>query len=273
MRLAVIVTLLVLLGFTSSFADLYTVRRGDSLYRIARRFHTRISKIRRINGLRSNFLRPGERIIVPGVRHKPKKSIQTLNVVVKNIKLLRSKDVPYPYPMSNVVYSESENLLSHLSVSKNEHFDNWSLSILKIPLYKRLFLKRLLSCLELLRATPYVFGGDNLKYGLDCSSFTMFVYRHLGVDIPRTARGQFKFGIPITVNKLKIGDLVFFRTYANFPSHVGIYIGNGKFLNFSSSNHGLAIASLSNPYFRKRFIGARRILSEKRIKFVAVKSN
>ncbi len=94
----------------------------------------------------------------------------------------------------------------------------------------------------------------------------MYVYRKLGVKLPRTARAQFNVGMPIDRRHLKVGDLVFFRTYASYPSHVGIYIGNGKFIHFSSMYHGLAISSLSDRYFSRRFLGAKRVLSERKVK-------
>jgi cell wall-associated NlpC family hydrolase len=134
------------------------------------------------------------------------------------------------------------------------------------PEYKGALFKLLAQIFKELKNTPYVFGGNSPRLGLDCSSFTMYVYRKLGIKLPRTARAQFNVGIPVDVKSLKVGDLVFFRTYARFPSHVGIYIGNGKFIHFSSLFHGLAISSLSDRYYRKRFIGAKRVLSEKKVK-------
>ena len=124
-----------------------------------------------------------------------------------------------------------------------------------------------------LKNTPYVFGGGNPKYGLDCSSFTMYVYRKLGINLPRTARAQFNIGVPVSKRELKVGDLVFFRTYARFPSHVGIYIGNGKFVHFSSMFHGLAISSLNSGYFKRRYIGAKRVLSEKLVRRIVLANN
>ena len=64
---------------------------------------------------------------------------------------------------------------------------------------------------------------------------------------------------------MKVGDLVFFRTYAPYASHVGIYIGNGKFIHFSSYYKGLAISSLNTPYFKRRYLGARRVLTNKKV--------
>lgn len=260
-----------------SYGQLYVVKRGDSLYKIAKRFHTTIRKLKRMNNLHSSFLRPGQRLIVPGRRYKPLNSVKTISFLKEKAEKLQEdiRDTGEKiYPITNVVYEESEKLAEALSTPLDVPYDNWSLSILKSPEYKSALLDILAEIFTKLKNTPYVFGGNNPKRGLDCSSFTMYVYRKLGVKLPRTARAQFNVGVPVSKDELKVGDLVFFRTYASFPSHVGIYIGNGKFVHFSGMYHGLSISSLSSKYFRTRFIGAKRVLSEKVVeKILKEKSN
>ncbi|MEO2065763.1 MAG: NlpC/P60 family protein [Desulfurobacteriaceae bacterium] len=273
--------LLVSLTLTFAFvlpaqADVYRVRPGDSLYKIARKFHTTVAKIKRLNGLRSNRIRVGQKLIIPGTRHtpswyrkfKPRKSSETIAFLErKSEQVLSSQIVESEInPLTEVVYREAEELAQVLSTPLNVKYDNWSLSILNDPEYKGALFKLLAEIFKSLKNTPYVFGGNNPRFGLDCSSFTMYVYRKLGINLPRTARAQFNVGVPVDVKNLKVGDLVFFRTYARYPSHVGIYIGNGKFIHFSSMYHGLAISSLSDRYFKRRFIGAKRVLSEKKVK-------
>jgi cell wall-associated NlpC family hydrolase len=272
------IVFLALILFSSQVrADLYTVKRGDSLYKIARKFHTTVRKIKRLNGLRSNILRPGQRLIVPGRRFKPKKSLETITFIEKKSDNLSSKAVVKAgneiYPITNVVFEEGEKLADALSTPFDVPYDNWNLSILEDPEYKSAILKVLAEVFKRLKNTPYVFGGGNPKYGMDCSSFTMYVYRKLGINLPRTARAQFNIGIPVSKRELKVGDLVFFRTYARFPSHVGIYIGNGKFVHFSSMFHGLAISSLDSRYFKRRYIGAKRVLSEKLVRKIVLANN
>ncbi len=249
---------------SSAKADLYTVKRGDSLYKIARKFHTTVSKIKRLNGLRSNLLRPGQRLIVPGRRYRPVKSREVIAFLEKSTSSNALDQTGSEiYQITDVVYEEGEKLADALSTPPNVPYDNWSLSILENSEYRDAFLRYMVSIFKKLKNTPYVFGGGNPKRGLDCSSFTMYVYKKLGVKLPRTARAQFNKGVPVDLKDLKVGDLVFFRTYARYPSHVGIYIGNGRFVHFSSMFHGLAISSMKHPYFKRRFIGARRVLSEK----------
>ena len=107
---------------------------------------------------------------------------------------------------------------------------------------------------------PFKYGGET-KAGIDCSAFTQQVYRNsLNVNLPRTAREQYKVGERIRdISDLKFGDLVFFNTSAiHYPGHVGIYLGNKLFVHASTSQ-GVIVSSLENTYFSNRYIGATRI--------------
>lgn len=105
--------------------------------------------------------------------------------------------------------------------------------------------------------TPYVFGGTRPN-GFDCSGYVQHVYAMLGIHLPRTADAQYDAGRRIATS-MKPGDLVFFHTYAPGVSHVGIYLGNDKFIH-SSSSHGVAISNLHNVYWAPRYLGAKRVL-------------
>lgn len=106
---------------------------------------------------------------------------------------------------------------------------------------------------------PYRFGGTSTK-GFDCSGYTQLVFRSHGITLPRTADMQYKLGRPINKKDLRKGDLVFFSTYEPGPSHVGIYDGNGKFWNATTSR-GVMASPLNDPYYwGPRYLGARRVL-------------
>ncbi len=105
--------------------------------------------------------------------------------------------------------------------------------------------------------TPYVFGGTSPS-GFDCSGYTQHVFAMLGITLPRTADAQFYAGHP-TVGGMVPGDLVFFQTYLPGPSHVGIYLGGGRFIH--SSSHGVRISGLGESYWASRYLGARRMVS------------
>lgn len=95
--------------------------------------------------------------------------------------------------------------------------------------------------------------------GFDCSGFTQYVFKKLGIDIPRDSRSQAKRGEKIAVPDLRAGDLVFFNTNGKGVSHVGIYVGDGKFAH-SSLSKGITITALSDKYYVKRYLFARRII-------------
>lgn len=108
--------------------------------------------------------------------------------------------------------------------------------------------------------TPYKYGGNSQK-GIDCSAFTLQVYQNaLSVDLPRSAKEQYTVGEKIfSEEELQFGDLVFFNTRrASFPGHVGIYLGENQFVHASRSL-GVTVSSLENAYYKKRYVGARRM--------------
>ena len=105
---------------------------------------------------------------------------------------------------------------------------------------------------------PYVFGGTS-PYGFDCSGYVQYVFAKSGISLPRTADVQYEVGTPISTTDLVSGDLVFFSTYTYGASHVGIYLGDNKFIHASSSR-GVTVDSLGSSYWSSHYIGARRIL-------------
>ncbi|MFC0334116.1 C40 family peptidase [Paenibacillus sepulcri] len=107
--------------------------------------------------------------------------------------------------------------------------------------------------------TPYRTAGTTTK-GFDCSGFTMYVFDKLGVSISHSSSAQSKLGKKVVKDDLIAGDLVFFNTNGRGISHVGIYVGDGKFAH-SSSSKGVTISSLSDSYYVKRYVTARRVMS------------
>lgn len=105
--------------------------------------------------------------------------------------------------------------------------------------------------------TPYVFGGTSPS-GFDCSGYVQHVFGMHGIAVPRTADAQYYAGHR-TVGGMVAGDLVFFQTYLPGPSHVGIYLGRGKFIH--ASGHGVMISSLGNSYWAARYLGAKRVVA------------
>ncbi|MEO4054142.1 C40 family peptidase [Solibacillus sp. CAU 1738] len=105
---------------------------------------------------------------------------------------------------------------------------------------------------------PYVYGGTTTS-GLDCSGYTRLVYSDLGIKLSRTSTSQYQEGKAVSKGNLQTGDLVFFNTSGSGISHVGIYIGNNKFIH-SQTGDGVSVTNINDPYYwGKRYVGAKRI--------------
>jgi hypothetical protein len=109
-----------------------------------------------------------------------------------------------------------------------------------------------------LLGTKYTFGGTSIN-GIDCSSFVQHVFELAGFKLPRTAREQARYGYFVRKKSLKPGDLLFFATYASFPSHVGIYIGDSKMIHASSKGGRVELANINEDFYERRFLFAKRI--------------
>jgi cell wall-associated NlpC family hydrolase len=111
--------------------------------------------------------------------------------------------------------------------------------------------------------SPYRLGGNSPQTGLDCSGFVGHVYKQItGVHLPRDSRMISETGQPLDLAELQPGDLVFFNTLNRAYSHVGIYLGEDRFVHASSSRTGgVMVSRLGDRYWRQRFDGARRVIS------------
>lgn len=108
--------------------------------------------------------------------------------------------------------------------------------------------------------TPYVYGGSTPEEGFDCSGFISYLLKKVGKSVlPHNAREMAGMGKEVELNELREGDLVFFNTLGAEFSHVGVYIGNDKFVHANRSSGSVRVATLSSQYFMERFNGARRI--------------
>ena len=106
---------------------------------------------------------------------------------------------------------------------------------------------------------PYVYGtaGPNT---FDCSGFTSYVYAQFGYTLNRSSRDQVKNGVAVSKDQLQPGDLVFFSTNGSYPTHVGLYIGDGNIVHASTPQDGVKISSLDVSYYVQNYFAARRIL-------------
>ncbi|MCE5313295.1 MAG: LysM peptidoglycan-binding domain-containing protein [Nitrospiraceae bacterium] len=221
----------------SPAAKYHIVKKGDTLNRISKKYSVSVDDIKHLNNLKAAKLKTGQKLlIVPA----PEKEAP---VVSDDGKMLIYEKASSPVITSAKIQEAKEFLKSE------------EITDLSIRERLTLFAKKMLHI-------PYKFGGTG-NAGLDCSSYVQNVYTTAaGLSLPRSAREQYKVGEPVDKNSLSVGDLVFFRTYASFPSHVGIYLGNNLFIHASSKSKKIVINSLDTPYYLKRYIGARKLLIE-----------
>ena len=108
--------------------------------------------------------------------------------------------------------------------------------------------------------TEYRRGGMSMETGFDCSGLVVHVYRQAwGLEVPRTTREQRWAGKPVRLAHLREGDLVFYNTRGRPYSHVGIYVGDGRFVHAPRPGAKVRIESMRTSYWRTRFNGARRL--------------
>jgi len=224
----------------------YKVAKGDTLPKIARKTGLKLTEIRNLNGLKGNKVKPGQ--ILALVPAAPRAEAPTRTAAVNNRLQLINKNI--------LNEQELNDTLAELTDIDSDR---------PVDLAKNLEANQTNQAVSNLNKTAYSFLGARYQFGgtsrnaLDCSSFTQQVFRDLKVNLPRTAREQFYAGREVMRGDLKKGDLVFFQTYASFPSHVGIYLGDRKMIHASSREHRVVISSMDTPYYMSRYLGARRI--------------
>ncbi len=221
----------------------YKVRQADTLARIAKRTGVSVAELKRLNGLGKGRLKPGRVLALrdagrdaePVARVARKPSLRYADLL---------NDKEYEQSLADMMEKDLDQNKS-VDLSSNIELKTDNARLLKSAAYGFL-------------GTRYRFGGTS-RSGLDCSAFVQKVFREMDVKLPRTAREQFEEGEIVSPGDLKKGDLVFFRTYASFPSHVGIYLGNNRMIHASSRDRRVVISSVNTPYYRSRYIGAKRI--------------
>ena len=115
-----------------------------------------------------------------------------------------------------------------------------------------------------LLGVPYIRGGTSEEKGFDCSGFVRHMYeKSVGLVLPRRAEEQAKVTEEIKRSELKPGDLVFFNTLKRTFSHVGIYVGDGKFIHAPRPGKAVRVDDMREAYWQNRFNGARRVQAEK----------
>ena len=299
--------LMVALPLAAGAEDLYTVRKGDSLSRIARWHDVKAEALMEANGLSSDRLMPGMRLTIPphqgdsesapaGSSQPPETQLhtvengETLSSIagmydmsarelkklnqIRNPRRLRAGARILVYKPAASVQEEAETVTTPPeTIVPESQLAHELKELTDSPVVKEVkelstpsaggsvagsIKEKLIQIALKMLNIPYRFGGSSFL-GIDCSGYVQKVFGLLDIVLPRTAREQFRLGKVVGKEDLSIGDLVFFRTYAKFPSHVGIYLGDNRFIHASSGERKVTIDSLNAPYYIKRFVGARRL--------------
>jgi len=259
----------------------YTVVKGDSLLKIANNFNITVSSLKSANGLNSNRLDVGDKLNIPPTSTIKRSTKSSTKIAKSSKKSKNATIINYRVRGGDTLSSIAKKHNSSVTKIKQENNlignNIYSGQKLKVPsqLYastskKSIKTKKknynqaeladeLIKVAKKYLGAPYKFGGTSTKTGIDCSAYVNKVFKNFDVNLPRTARGIYKKGDYVSKSKLKKGDLVFFRTYAKFPSHVGIYMGDGNFIHASSAKKKVIITNFKGNYYQKRYIGAKRI--------------
>jgi len=213
--------------------ETHTVKKGETLAGIARRYNLRVKDLQEVNQLKGQKLKVGQ-ILQLKVRDGDQEELDAGRGAPEGEKTeARVEDYKVHVRGNGFLVEEKDRQLL-VRVAKG-------------------FL-----------GFRYSRGGSSVN-GMDCSAFVRKVFSIFDIDLPRTAREQFQIGYGVAREALEMGDLVFFkRSKVRRPTHVGIYIGDGQFIHTSLRKRRVEIDSLESRYFSTRFIGAKRIEEAKK---------
>ncbi|MBN2363036.1 LysM peptidoglycan-binding domain-containing protein [candidate division WOR-3 bacterium] len=238
---------------SSGSGDLYVVKSGETLSGLASRFQTTVQAIKNANNLSSDFIREGQRLVIPGRFPPPRQDTEqqrppvNTNIVIPNEeKTARPAVIEFsavsPEPLARIAQeTETADVYEEIPLLSAE---------------KTELVKSILNSAISYLGSPYVYGATG-NGGFDCSGLVFRVFADNGIDLPRTVTDMESSGIEAPKEALMPGDLLIFDD----PKHVGIYLGSGRFIHSSSyRNRGVIISSLERESYSSRFIKARRVV-------------
>lgn len=229
----------------------YTVKSGDTLYSIAKAHNTTVLDIKSINQLKTDIITVGQVLKVPNT---PTQQATSKTYVVKSGDSLWQIATKHGITVGQL---KSFNGLTSdvINVGQVLKLTSDSTETPKTEVKQTLNVDALITEGKKYLGVPYVWGGSTPS-GFDCTGFLNFVYGKVGISIPRTV--ETIWSATTIVSTPQPGDLVFFTTYKEGPSHAGIYIGDNKFLHAGSST-GVTITDMNNPYWKARYLGAKKV--------------
>ncbi len=229
----------------------YTIKSGDTLSTIARKHKTTVAKVRKANSLKKGqTLKLGKVLKMPNNSYAPSTKKKTFKVA----KVKKSRqEKKLAKALMNMNSGVSAKAKKGKKFTVNDIFFKGSKKSANIT---KLAKKKL--------GRRYVWGAVGRKNTFDCSGLTSYVCKKNGICIPRRAIAQSKYGKYVSRKDLQPGDLIFFDTSKRrkgYVNHVGIYLGNDKFIHASSAKKKVVITKLGSSFYSKRYKGARRVTS------------
>ncbi len=251
----------------------YKVKKGDSLYAIAKKNHITVIELKKFNKVQSDkYLKYGQILNIPVTAKAEKAKLKIAKAKAK----AKAKIAKNKIKQKNKIAKAKANKIAKVTKKKRNKkiATTKKSSRQKLVIdgntgkttFRSMFASRGTSKLKLTSAKKqlgkrYVWGATGPRT-FDCSGFTSYVCKKNGVYIPRTSISQSKVGKRVNRRGLKAGDLVFFDTskrHRGYINHVGIYIGNNKFIHASSAKKRVVITSLEKPFYKSRFKWGSRV--------------
>ncbi|WP_066635739.1 C40 family peptidase [Desulfolucanica intricata] len=260
-----------------SYADTtYTVKQGDSLWKISQDFNTTVNNIQTLNNLSSTNIIPGQKLLIikENTFNKP---LTPVIPVSSDNQITINTGSYYTVQQGDTLWNISQNF--NTTISEILSINNLTSTNI-IPGQKLLIVKgnsnnkvsppmnqvsrntdridAIINYAKSFIGVPYKPAGIS-PGGFDCSGYLKYVFANFNIDIPRTAAEQYHVGQAVSSREAKPGDFVAFKT-GNYISHIGIYLGNGEFISATSSK-GVAIAQVYGPYWGDHLLGFSRVIS------------
>jgi len=250
----------------------YVVQAGDTLWKISNTYGVSIDQIKKLNGLSSDFLNIGQKLILTSNTNQaavtaPAVTVNNASTTNSGIYVVKSGDSLWAIANkfgTSIASIKALNGLSsdNLQVGQTLKISS-SAAASTTPVSRsgdNISGTRLVEDAAQYLGTPYRYGGSG-PGGFDCSGFTSYIFNRAGISLPRTAAGQYSVGTAVAQSDLQTGDLLFFAGGGSGIDHVGIYAGNGQMIHSSSPRSGGVIYTpLSSSYYANSYVGAKRVL-------------